>query len=233
MAGRLIESEHRGRYWWAAQVAAGRSVLDVGCGTGYGAQILANAGALKVIGVDVAADVVEMAGREYRSDRLAFVCADAARLPFEDASFDLAVCFEVIEHLPMEAGVMDELRRVLRPDGIALISSPNSRVYPSGNPHHVHQFAPDELLVAARRSFASATLYHQTPMLCAAILDDAAFDGARDARPRARARARARPDPCREVGRGTRPAARRGARRDGARARRAEGPPRARRASRA
>jgi SAM-dependent methyltransferase len=176
MGGKLIEAEHCGRYWWAARLAAGTVAIDVGCGSGYGAEILAASGAVAVSGVDLAAEVVASAQRDYGSDAVSFVCGDAAALPFEDGSFDLAVCFEVIEHLPLGSGVIEEMHRVLRPGGLAVISSPNPAVYPPGNLHHLHEYDPDELLAAVRQSFASAALYRQSPFLTAAILERGAFD---------------------------------------------------------
>jgi 2-polyprenyl-3-methyl-5-hydroxy-6-metoxy-1,4-benzoquinol methylase len=98
MRGELIDAEHRGRYWWVGALVKGRRVLDAGCGTGYGSTILAESGAEDVIGIDIAEDAVEAArGRQSRC--VHFEVADLRALPFEDASFDAIVSFEVIEHL--------------------------------------------------------------------------------------------------------------------------------------
>jgi ubiquinone/menaquinone biosynthesis C-methylase UbiE len=172
MSGRLMESEHRGRYLWAAQLAGGGSVLDAGCGTGYGTEILSAAGAASAVGVDVAEEAVSYARANF-GEACEFVQADLMALPFADDSFDLVACFEVIEHVEDQPAVIRELRRVLRPDGVLAISSPNRGKYPPGNPFHTHEYVPDELREELKRSFTHVTLYRQAPWLTAAVMDDA------------------------------------------------------------
>jgi 2-polyprenyl-3-methyl-5-hydroxy-6-metoxy-1,4-benzoquinol methylase len=172
MAGRLMESEHRARYAWAGQLAEGREVLDAGCGSGYGTEILAAAGAQRVVGIDVSDDAIEHARSSFAAASTEFRQADLHQLPFEDGSFDLVVCFEVIEHVDEQQQAISELRRVLRSEGFLAISSPNRDVYPAGNPHHTHEFVPDELARVLATNFADVKLYRQSPWLAAAILDD-------------------------------------------------------------
>lgn len=172
MAGKLIEAEHRGRYWWAAQLAAGKTVLDAGCGLGYGTATLSAAGAAHVTGVDVAQDAVDRARAAAQDGAVDFVVADIHALPFEGASFDMVTCFEVIEHVERQDEAVAELRRVLRPGGVLAISSPNRREYPPGNEHHVHEFVPEELREALAQQFAHVTLYRQLPWLVSALLGD-------------------------------------------------------------
>ena len=144
MHGELIEAEHLGRYAWAASLAPGRRVLDAGCGMAYGSAMLAEVGAQEVVGVDRSEPVLEAArARVGGSVRLEH--ADVNALPFEDGEFGLVVCFEVIEHVEEPLAVLDELRRVLAPDGLLAISSPNRRRSQGNNPHHVYEFEPEEL----------------------------------------------------------------------------------------
>src|SRR3954468_20836377 len=82
MGGKLIDAEHRGRYWWAAALARGKRVLDAGCGTGYGSNILAAAGAAAVAAVDVAEHVIADA-RKTAHPGVVFECVDLASLPFD------------------------------------------------------------------------------------------------------------------------------------------------------
>ena len=110
--GQIVEAEHLARYHWAAALAEGRRVLDAGCGTAYGSAILADAGAEEVVGVDVAGDVLAAVAPRM-PDRVALEEADVSDLPFEDGSFDLVVCFEVIEHVEDTERVLDELARVV------------------------------------------------------------------------------------------------------------------------
>jgi 2-polyprenyl-3-methyl-5-hydroxy-6-metoxy-1,4-benzoquinol methylase len=172
MSEHLMESEHRGRYLWAADLAAGLEVIDAGCGTGYGSEILAAAGASRVVGVDISQEAIDYARSSSSQAASEFHVGGLHELPFADATFDMAVCFEVIEHVEEQQRAIGELRRVLKPSGVLAISSPNRDVYPPGNPHHLHEFVPDELEQALTREFANVRLYRQSPWLTAAILDD-------------------------------------------------------------
>jgi SAM-dependent methyltransferase len=157
----MIEAEHQARYRWACALAAGREVLDAGCGVGWGSVVLADAGAKAVTGVDLSCDALASARDRAGERPLTFVRGDLEELSFEDGSFDLVVCFEAIEHVPDPSRALDCLRRVLRPDGVLLISSPNRGVYPAGNPHHVHEYESAELEAALRERFAHVAPYRQ------------------------------------------------------------------------
>lgn len=169
--GQLIETEHLARYWWATGLAEGRRVLDAGCGVGYGTGMLAEAGARETIGLDVASEVVEAAAGAHRAPE--FVTGDIHALPFEAGRFDLVVCFEVIEHVDEQDRAIAELARVLAPGGVLAISSPNRGVYPGGNPHHLHEYVPDELRAALAEHFAHVELRRQHDWVASAVLDDA------------------------------------------------------------
>jgi SAM-dependent methyltransferase len=181
MRGELIDAEHRGRYWWVGVLVNGRRVLDAGCGTGYGSKILAESGAAEVVGVDIEESVVE-AVRGHQSAGVRFEVGDVRELPFEDASFDLVVSFEVIEHVAEHDVVLDEFARVLRPGGIVAVSSPNRSTYPAGNPHHVRELLPDELQQSLGEHFQHVRLFRQAGWITSAVLDDASFE-ARDGVP--------------------------------------------------
>lgn len=172
MSEHLMESEHRGRYLWAAALASGLTVLDAGCGTGYGSEIIAAAGARRVVGVDISEEAIDYARSSSLHAASEFQVGGLHDLPFEDASFDLAVCFEVIEHVEEQPRAIAQLRRVLKPSGVLAISSPNRDVYPPGNPHHLHEFVPEELKQVLAEEFTNVRLYRQSPWLTAAIFND-------------------------------------------------------------
>lgn len=174
MRGSLLDAEHRARYWWAAGLVPGKRVLDAGCGLAYGSAILAQAGAAEVIGVDSAEPVVE-AAQARMAGRVRIEHGDVGRLDFPADSFDVVVCFEVIEHVQNSDAVLDELARVLRPGGVVALSSPNRDAYAQGNPHHVHEFRPDELRQALESRFAHVRLIRQHDFLTSAIIDDEGF----------------------------------------------------------
>ncbi len=167
--GTLMASEHLVRYQWGAEIVAGKSVLDAGSGTGYGAALMLKAGAERVVGVD-AAEAAVSRSRQLAKDA-EFVVADVRSLPFPDRAFDIVTCFEVIEHVEGAQEVLAELKRVLTSDGVLLISSPNRDAYTSGNPHHVREYAPEELREGVMHLFPNVVLYRQDSLLASTITD--------------------------------------------------------------
>ena len=172
--GHLIDAEHQARYRWAARLARDADVLDAACGVGYGAAILAEAGARRVVGIDRDAEAI-LNARARAGEVAEFLLGDLRTLPFEDGSFDLVACFEAIEHVVEQDAVLDELRRVLRPEGTLLISSPNRETFTPGNPHHVHEYTPDELRAALGRRFATVRLHGQHAHLASLLAGDEGF----------------------------------------------------------
>jgi len=159
--------EHWHRYLFASPLVAGREVLDVACGEGYGSALLARS-ARRVTGVDVASDVVAHARARYASHtNLTFREADCAALPFADASFDAVVSFETIEHVAAQQMFLDEVRRVLRSDGIFILSCPNKVEYSDKrgvvNAFHVRELYRDELSALLAPRFEHSVWYGQRP----------------------------------------------------------------------
>jgi SAM-dependent methyltransferase len=141
--------EHWHRYHFAAPLVADREVLDVACGAGYGSALLARA-AKRVVGADISAEAVAHARATYAAvANAAFEQADCTALPFAEASFDAIVSFETIEHIDRQAQFLDEAARLLRPDGLLILSSPNRPEYSErrgfANPFHVRELDRDEL----------------------------------------------------------------------------------------
>ena len=166
----LIAAEHLARYWLAADLARGLEVLDAGCGVGYGAEMIARAGASRVVGIDLEPEAIATAS-ERAGEMADFQVGDVQDLPFDEGSFDLVVCFEVLEHLEDPEPAITALKGVLREDGLLIVSSPNRGVYPPGNPHHLHEFTLEELRDALAARFANVVLMRQHPWL-ASLIDD-------------------------------------------------------------
>jgi SAM-dependent methyltransferase len=135
----VIGYEHWHRYAAVAPLAAGRRVLDAACGEGYGSALLAQ-GAAHVLGIDIDALAVAHARGRYGAANLAFACGSVTALPLADASVDLVVSFETLEHLAAQREMLAELRRVLAPRGALILSSPNRPVYneAGGEANHFH-----------------------------------------------------------------------------------------------
>ncbi len=171
-AGMQVQVEHLHRYFLAREAARGLDVLDVASGEGYGSAFLAQT-ARSVVGVDLDPASVAHANKSYRRDNLRFTTGDARRLPLPDAAFDLVVSFETLEHMREHDTFLAEVRRVLRPGGRLLLSTPERDTYsPSGapaNPFHVRELARAEFSGLLRRHFAHVELLGQRPMLGSAI----------------------------------------------------------------
>lgn len=153
---------HQARYRVAQRFVGSRRVLDIACGTGYGLGILADAGA-EVVGVDVAMPALREARRHVSKPVL---MADGARLPFACGTFDAVVSLETIEHLEDRVGFVRELARVLRDDGLLLLSTPNAlHTRPVNgkprNPFHLFEYTPGELRAELGPHFAVTELLGQ------------------------------------------------------------------------
>lgn len=150
--------EHWHRYALAGAWVRDRDVLDAACGEGYGSAYLARH-ARSVIGMDVSAEAVAHASGRYVRDNLRYQVASVTALPLADASVDVVVSFETIEHLQKQETMLAEFRRVLRPAGLLLISAPNRSEYSQGqnyrNEFHVREHDQPELetLLAAQFPF--------------------------------------------------------------------------------
>ncbi|WP_425090712.1 glycoside hydrolase family 99-like domain-containing protein [Tropicimonas sp. S265A] len=159
-----IELEHLHRYQLARRLASGLDVLDIACGEGYGSEIL-SASAKSVMGVDISADAVAHAKYHYRAPNLYFRQGSATDIPVPDASVDMVVSFETIEHLEEHDRMMQELRRVLRPGGLLMISSPNKLEYSDkpkyDNPFHVKELYTEEFVALVGGYFKNISHYGQ------------------------------------------------------------------------
>jgi GT2 family glycosyltransferase/SAM-dependent methyltransferase len=157
--------EHYHRYLWAAEVARGRRVLDLGSGEGFGSAILAGV-AEHVVGIDVDATTVQHSQLNYSAPNLDFQQGSALDLDrFEPASFGAIVCFELIEHVTDHERVFAGIERVLAPDGLLIISTPDRRMYTDAtglhNPFHEHELTEPEFRKLLSEHFAHVRLFGQ------------------------------------------------------------------------
>lgn len=170
---REIWYEHVHRYALARHLAAGKRVLDVACGEGYGSAMLAPV-AKSVLGVDLSGEAIRHARARYGLlPNLSFDEADATRAQFAGAPFDMVVSFETLEHVEAQDELVGGLAAALEPGGFALLSSPDKAEYSDATGHrnefHVRELYRDELLALLGRHFRVVRLYGQRLMFHSAI----------------------------------------------------------------
>lgn len=173
-----IAYEHWHRYVFARHIGTGKTVLDVATGDGYGAALLSGVAAF-VCGVDIDQATVKNASARYAAHKnLAFIQADGSALPFPDGAFDLVVSFETIEHVDagVQALMLKEFERLLTPNGLLVISSPNKAVYSDAtgfhNPFHVRELYRDDLSALLSPHFAAYKWFHQRLQFWSGIWDE-------------------------------------------------------------
>jgi SAM-dependent methyltransferase len=140
-------AEHLLRYHAVRDLCAGKRVLDVACGEGYGSYLLATWGASRVVGIDVAADAIEAAQRMFAHQNVTYLRADACRLAdalAENETFDLIVSFETIEHVGDIDGLLRGMAARRAPGATIVISCPNDHAERGENPYHLRAFTLTE-----------------------------------------------------------------------------------------
>lgn len=159
-----IQLEHMHRYLAVQYLVRGKRVLDIACGEGYGSDILGDFAA-NVIGVDIDEVSVHHAQQRYSRANVSFTNGDATSIPLPDASVDVVVSFETIEHVYAHNCVMSEFKRVLAPGGILIISSPDRSEYSDvpgyKNPYHVRELYLSEFQALLSEYFVGHIMYGQ------------------------------------------------------------------------
>lgn len=158
-----LQLMHLRAYEEIGVLARDRTVLDLGCNHGYGTSIL-NRHAARTVGVDVSARAIETARQRHSAEGVDFLPFDGTTLPFDDGRFDLIASCQVIEHVPDADRYLSEIRRVLAPQGLAALTTPNAaiRLDPGATPwnrFHVHEYSGDDLARTLRRHFPSVDIF--------------------------------------------------------------------------
>jgi 2-polyprenyl-3-methyl-5-hydroxy-6-metoxy-1,4-benzoquinol methylase len=166
--GKLIYAEHLIRYRVVQELARDKVVLDIASGSGYGSAMLAET-ARRVYGIDASQDAIDYATARYGANNITFTVGDAAQIALDDGSVDMVVTFETIEHIDDYETFISEIKRVLKPNGLAVISTPNDLEFAEGNHFHLHEFERDELMELISKYFSVVDEYYQATWKYVAI----------------------------------------------------------------
>lgn len=161
--------EHFYRYCFARRYCLNKVVLDSGCGTGYGAYELSKS-ARKVIGIDIAKEAIDFCRNNYTKANIEFLEMDIRSIKFDSQSFDCVVSFETLEHIYEQEQFLQEVKRVLKPGGILIISTPDKENYrkrfvgDDQNRFHKKELSRDEFNRLLERYFTIRQVYGQVVM---------------------------------------------------------------------
>jgi GT2 family glycosyltransferase/ubiquinone/menaquinone biosynthesis C-methylase UbiE len=172
--GKELEIEHLQRYYSVINLVKGKVVIDAASGEGYGTNILAQHADF-VYGIDISKEVIEHAKKTYTKENLEFITASISRLPIQDKSIDVFVSFETIEHVDADTQVqfLKEIKRVLKEDGILIISTPDKYIYSDvpkyKNEFHIKEFYKEEFYDFLKKYFSNVDFFYQSIQIASVI----------------------------------------------------------------
>jgi O-antigen/teichoic acid export membrane protein/ubiquinone/menaquinone biosynthesis C-methylase UbiE len=155
---------HISRYEFAARYIKGRTVLDMACGTGYGALMLANFGACKVMGVDISADAVQYARKYHAGTNVNYEVGDAQNFVIPEG-VDIITSFETIEHIVNPDDFLLSASKSLKKEGMLIISTPIRRWgtlnTPPKNIFHQREWSESEFFALLKKYFTQCETFYQ------------------------------------------------------------------------
>ena len=156
--------EHLHRYAFALDYVKNKIVLDIASGEGYGSNLLAKY-ATKVYGVDIDINTINLAKEKYDAKNLEFIMGSTDKIPLPDNCVDIVVSFETLEHHDKHNEMMEEIQRVMKPEGILIISTPEKKYYSDNknykNPFHIKELYLDEFKLLMSGYFNHTQFYFQ------------------------------------------------------------------------
>lgn len=156
--------EHLHRYALVMSYVENKTVLDIACGEGYGSNLMSSKAA-QVHSVDIDAQTISAAKAKYNKANINFQVGSATDIPLPNQSVDVVVSFETIEHHNQHQEMMSEIKRVLKPDGIVIISTPDKLYYSDHrnfqNPFHVQELYKQEFVDLLTQRFQNYQLLAQ------------------------------------------------------------------------
>lgn len=170
--------EHLHRYSMALPYARDKIVLDIACGEGYGSKHLACVAKL-VYGVDISSDTIAAAKNKYRADNLSFLVGAADNIPLDDASIDIVISFETLEHHDRHEEMLLEIKRILKPGGMLIMSSPDKRYYTDEtgyvNKFHVKELYAEQFRELIGRHFKNSSFLNQRFIAGSVMIAEGSF----------------------------------------------------------
>lgn len=155
----VVESTiHLNRYYITKNLCKNKVVLDAACGEGYGSYLLSQWGASKVYGVDISEDAIRNAKNNFKTDNITFSVDNVEYLDtISDNSIDLVISFETMEHISHINNFFNNIKRVLKPNGLLIISCPNDWWYfpneNEKNPYHIRKYTYEEFMTITSKFF--------------------------------------------------------------------------------
>lgn len=173
----VIENEHFSRYFFVVNQIdlSAKIVVDLASGEGYGSHILSQY-AEKVIGIDLSSEAIDHAKASYQKENLDFRVGDACNIPLKDNFADVFVSFETIEHHDRHLEMVAEIKRVLKPDGVLIISSPDKKHYSDitgyKNQYHIKELYYEEFKLLLKKFFNNNFFFLQNNFSGSLIIPD-------------------------------------------------------------
>ncbi|WP_321330281.1 glycosyltransferase [uncultured Ilyobacter sp.] len=161
-----IYIEHYHRYFAVKNICSNKKVVDIASGEGYGSFILADT-ADKVLGLDISLEAIENAQLKYKKENLEYKQGSVEEIPIENESIDVVVSFETLEHVSeeLQKKFLKEIKRVLKKDGILVISTPDKQIYSDifnyKNEFHEKEFYKEEFISFLKPYFNHMELFYQ------------------------------------------------------------------------
>lgn len=167
--------EHLHRYAIVKDLVVGKNILDIACGEGYGSNILSQY-ALSVVGIDISKEAINHASKKYQKKNLRFLQGSATSIDLTKSSIDVIVSFETIEHLEEHDLMLQQIKKVLKEDGILIISSPDKKNYSDKtgyeNPFHLKELYAHDFEILIKKYFANTVMLFQKSAVTSIITTD-------------------------------------------------------------
>jgi ubiquinone/menaquinone biosynthesis C-methylase UbiE len=179
--GNIIYGEHLGRYLSISSIIENKTVLDIASGSGYGTKLM-SARASYVYGVDNNVDAIKYSKKNYSATNAEFLPGDATKIPLKDEVVDCVVSMETLEHIKDQEEFLNEIKRVMKPNGVLALSTPNDRVYPKGNHFHVKEHNKTTLYALLSKFFSNVKIHYQIVSIAATVIEEKPLIKAEDAK---------------------------------------------------